>query len=112
MNLFTDEEDEEDEEDDDLRPTSSTSTFKRVGSARFASSRVSAAAASSSFKRAGSLRRSGRGGAASKRDPAEVLRLKRVRRAKANDRERNRYNIDYGYHGTNWGGLKSGPQVW
>ena len=90
VNLFTDDEegDEEDEEDD-LRPTSST-PFKRVGSARFASSRVSAAAASSSFKRAGSLRRSGRGGAASKRDPAEVLRLKRVRRAKANDRERNR----------------------
>ena len=90
VNLFTDDEegDEEDEEDD-LRPTSSTS-FKRVGSARFASSRVSAAASSSAFKRAGSLRRSGRGGAAAKRDPAEVLRLKRVRRAKANDRERNR----------------------
>ena len=90
VNLFTDEEEEEDEEDD-LRPTSSTSTsFKRIGSARFASNRVSAAAASSGFKRAGSLRRSGRGGAATKRDPAEVLRLKRVRRAKANDRERNR----------------------
>ena len=91
VNLFTDDEEGDEDEEDDLRPTSSTSTsFKRVGSARFASSRVSAQTSSSAFKRAGSLRRSGRGGAATKRDPAEVLRLKRVRRAKANDRERNR----------------------
>ena len=56
VNLFTDEEEDEDELEDDLRPTSSTSTsFKRVGSARFAN-RVSSAASSSAFKRAGLVR--------------------------------------------------------
>ena len=42
-----------------------------------------------------SLRRSNRAGSgrASNRDPTEVQRLKRIRRAKANDRERNRMHM-------------------
>ena len=81
-----------------FRPTSSTSSggfkqrlvsgFKRIGSARYASRGSGPSSSEAAFKRSGSLRRSGRG--STKRDPSEVLRLKRVRRAKANDRERNR----------------------
>ena len=45
--------------------------------------------------RRSSLRRSNRAGSgrASNRDPTEVQRLKRIRRAKANDRERNRMHM-------------------
>ncbi len=89
--MFADDDDsDEDDLDDDFKPSSSTQRFSRAGSSRAPAGKgfERGVAGAGSFKRS-STRRSGR--ASIKRDPAEVQRLKRMRRAKANDRERNRY---------------------
>jgi len=90
-NLFTD--DEEDDADLESTPTfnfgrSRTGSTRRSQSAKLGSTRGGRVERSS-------LRRSNRAGSgrASNRDPTEVQRLKRIRRAKANDRERNRMHM-------------------
>jgi len=94
-NLFTDDEDGDEEES-----THSTFNFGRSRATAANAARRSQSAKLGSTRGGGvekrsSLRRSNRAGSgrASNRDPTEVQRLKRIRRAKANDRERNRMHM-------------------
>jgi len=83
-NLFTDDEDEP-----------STFNFGRSKDTRRSQSAKLGSTRDGGIDRRSSLRRSNRAGSgrASTRSPTEVQRLKRIRRAKANDRERNRMHM-------------------
>jgi len=96
-NLFTDDEDGDEES---THPAfnfgrSRTNTANAANSTRRSQSAKLGSTRGGGVDRRSSLRRSNRAGSgrASNRDPTEVQRLKRVRRAKANDRERNRMHM-------------------
>merc|ERR1711894_87443 len=86
--LFTDDEDEESE-------TASAFNFGRSRDTRRSQNAKLGSTRGGGIDRRSSLRRSNRAGSgrSSNRNPDEIQRLKKVRRAKANDRERNRMHM-------------------
>jgi len=86
--LFTDDEDEESE-------TATAFNFGRSRDTRRSQSAKLGSTRGGHIDRRSSIRRSNRAGSgrSSNRSPTEIQRLKRIRRAKANDRERNRMHM-------------------
>jgi len=86
--LFTDDEDEESE-------TATAFNFGRSRDTRRSQSAKLGSTRGGHIDRRSSLRRSNRAGSgrSSNRSPTEIQRLKKIRRAKANDRERNRMHM-------------------